>query len=385
MIRSPRALLVALASVVAVLGLVSPAQAATPVSTLTTFDDAADFRRGTLSTAVVSGDRLTMKAGTTSGVWESPWIFGSATNVIPSWNLASSNGGTSLNVWVRVRSGSKVSGWKHLATWRHALSGKKRTSYGKQSDALASVATDTVNAAKGVTFTGWQMKVELRRDAKTGAAPSVRALHLAAANVAKRSPATSKTTMTKTVDLAVPQHSQMIHRGHFPEYGGGGNAWCSPTTTSMLLRYWGKGPSASTYAWAKDTDGHVDYAARFMYDSGYRGAGNWSFAMAYASRYSTIAHAQRMVSLRDVEALIKEGVPVGASIAFAKGKLSGAPISSTAGHLVVIRGFTKSGDVIVNDPAAPKNSSVKRTYSRAQFEAAWLGGSGGLTYVVRPA
>jgi len=39
--------------------------------------------------------------------------------------------------------------------------------------------------------------------------------------------------------------------------------------------------------------------------------------------------------------------------------------------------------VIVNDPAAPKNSTVKRTYKRAQFEKAWQAGSGGIVYVIR--
>jgi hypothetical protein len=38
--------------------------------------------------------------------------------------------------------------------------------------------------------------------------------------------------------------------------------------------------------------------------------------------------------------------------------------------------------VIVNDPAAPTNAGVRRTYDRAQFERAWLDGSGGLSYVL---
>ena len=48
--------------------------------------------------------------------------------------------------------------------------------------------------------------------------------------------ATSKTTMTSTVDLAVPAYSQMLHSGHFPQYGGGGQAWCSPTSTAMAKK-----------------------------------------------------------------------------------------------------------------------------------------------------
>ena len=58
------------------------------------------------------------------------------------------------------------------------------------------------------------------------------------------------------------------------------------------------------------------------------------------------------------------GIPLAASISFSRGGLSGAPISSTAGHLVVIVGFTSTGNVIVNDPAAPSNSSVRRVYDR---------------------
>ena len=71
-----------------------------------------------------------------------------------------------------------------------------------------------------------------------------------------------------------------------------------------------------------------------------------------------------------------------ASVSFPSGALSGAPISSTAGHLLVIVGFTSTGDVVVNDPAASSSSGVRRTYDRAQLEAAWLGGSGGTAYVI---
>ena len=43
----------------------------------------------------------------------------------------------------------------------------------------------------------------------------------------------------------------------------------------------------------------------------------------------------------------------------------------------MIVGFTDDGDVIVNDPAAPRNRGVRRTYDRGQFEDAWVGRKSG--------
>jgi len=71
-------------------------------------------------------------------------------------------------------------------------------------------------------------------------------------------------------------------------------------------------------------------------------------------------------------------------VKYANGALTGSAVSSSAGHLLVIVGFTKDGRVIVNDPAASSNSSVRRVYDRGQFEKAWLGGSGGVSYIIRP-
>jgi hypothetical protein len=97
-------------------------------------------------------------------------------------------------------------------------------------------------------------------------------------------------------------------------------------------------------------------------------------------------------SLRGVERFIRAGIPVVTSITFGRGQLSGAPISATNGHLVVVVGFTAKGDVVVNDPAARSRAGVRRTYARGQFENAWLQrypsggslrGSGGLAYVIR--
>src|SRR5690606_1970955 len=127
------------------------------------------------------------------------------------------------------------------------------------------------------------------------------------------------------------------------------------------LRFWGMGPQAKNYTWASGADPWVDHAARFSYDSSYRGTGTWPFNTAYASLFGADAMVHRLADLRAMEAYVKKGMPVVASVAFKSGQLTGSPISATPGHLMVVRGFTASGDVIVNDPAGKRNSAVKRT------------------------
>ena len=51
-------------------------------------------------------------------------------------------------------------------------------------------------------------------------------------------------------------------------------------------------------------------------------------------------------------------------------------------HLLVVRGFTSSGDVAVNDPAASSDDGVSRVYDRDQFEDVWMNGSGGVAYLL---
>ena len=61
------------------------------------------------------------------------------------------------------------------------------------------------------------------------------------------------------------------------------------------------------------------------------------------------------------------------------------PVSASNGHLVVIVGFTATGDPVVNDPAARTAAGVRHVYDRAEFENAWLPTSGGVVYVIHDA
>ena len=154
------------------------------------------------------------------------------------------------------------------------------------------------------------------------------------------------------------------------EVGGGG--WCSPTAVSMVL--------AHTRTLPPTTD--IPAAAAEVFDPAYDGTGNWSFNTAWAASLAGQSFVTRLHDLRDAERFIDAGIPLVASVAYPAGALKGAPTRGTDGHLVVIRGFTSDGDVITNDPAAPTDRSVRRTYARGQFERAWLDGSGGVVYVI---
>lgn len=371
------------------LSLVPQSAHAAAAEQLTRWSTSAQFDRGTPAHVSTGGGTLRLAKPVVAsdheyGFWTSPWVatgFGAKT-LVPSWNVATPSG-TWVRVSVRVKRGSTVGSWDTMATWASGTSTKLRTSHSSQPDDLSSVNVDTLQS-RGGTFDHWQVRITLNRTKGSTATPAVRSVSGVAAKYATSAlERTSSTTMTSTKILNVPRSSQMIHRGEYPSYGGGGEAWCSPTTASMLLRFWGVGPSATDYAFAKKYDDPwVDHAAVNSYDRTYEGTGNWSFTMAYAGRYAD-AYVARIHSLRDAERLIRAGIPVGAAIAYGSGQLDGAPLRSTRGHLVAVVGFTEDGKVVVNDPAATSNANVRRTYTRSQFERAWLGGSGGIAYVVR--
>ena len=321
------------------------------------------------------------------GHWTSPWARpGYAfTELVPSWD-ATTPGDSWVRVRVRGRSeAGQVSKWYTLASWAAGDRRFHRTSSGTQADDLARVAVDTLKTNYSMGFTGWQVQVTLLRRTGTTVTPAVDTVGAMTSRLPDMGRVrTSTPGVAAGVVLPVPRYSQMIHRGHYPAYDNGGRAWCSPTSVSMVLGHLDRLPTPREYSWvpAGHPDPWVDHAARSQYDYGYEGAGNWSFSTAYAATHADNAFVTRLRSLREAERFIKAGIPLVASVRFSAGELTGAPIRSTSGHLLVIVGFTAAGDVVVNDPAAARNAGVRRVYDRGEFENAWVPESGGLVYVV---
>ena len=323
----------------------------------------------------------------TSGTFATGFGF---SELVASW-IAQTPAGTFVRVYMRAERGdTSFTKWYTMGIWAFGDGDIHRTSVGQQGDADGFIAIDTF-FAKDHPMIGYQLRLELYRSAGSSAAPTVTRIGAVASDPVNTKPyLPSATTMTARTVLPVPAYSQEIHAGEYPQYDSGGEAWCSPTSTSMVVAYWQTGPTPSDYAYVlgdypATTDPWVDYAARHTFDYHYNGAGNWPFNVAYAGNFGLDGEVTQLHSLAEAEQFIKAGIPLVASIAFSSNKLDGFLFKSTAGHLLVIVGFEQNGNPIVNDPAAKSDATVQRTYDRAQFERNWMTSTGGIVYVIHPA
>ncbi|MFJ4624467.1 peptidase C39 family protein [Streptomyces sp. NPDC088812] len=382
----------------------------------------ADWSAGTArGTRTVAGTRPGVAIGTPAGTvdltdphtgttaaweyatWTSPVhrLTVPATEAIASWN-ASTPGGTWLQAELRATySDGTDTPWYVMGRWASGDQDIRRASVDGQSDGRSTVWTDTLavdDASTGLRLTSHRLRLTLYRRPGTQLTPTVWRLGAMGSDVPDRF------TVPASVpgpagELSVPRYSQEIHTGQYPEYDNGGEAWCSPTSSQMIIEYWGGRLTPEQLAWVDPAyaDPQVCHAARSTYDHQYAGCGNWPFNAAYAATFKDLQGVvTRLTSLTDLETLIAAGIPAMTSQSFLKGELTGAGYG-TSGHLMTVVGFTAEGDVIANDPASPSNAAVRRVYRRREFENIWLrtkrydasgtvvSGTGGVCYLYFPA
>ncbi|MDT0309430.1 peptidase C39 family protein [Streptomyces sp. DSM 44917] len=383
---------------------------------------AAQWREGTgEGTAVLTGPRpgltLARPAGTleyadphtgTTRRWEyATWTSpearpaAPATELIPSWN-AETPAGTWLRAEVRATyTDGAESPWYTLGVWASGDGDIRRTSVDGQGDGRSTVWTDTlaVDDPAGPLLAAYRLRLTLCRAPGGSAAPTVRRAGAMTSALPDRFevPATAPGPAAGT-ELVVPRYSQNVHLGRYPEYDNGGEAWCSPTSSQMIVESWGHRPSPEDLAWVDPSysDPQVCHAARRTFDWGYQGCGNWPFNAAYAATHHGLRSVvTRLAALTDAERLVAAGIPLITSQSFHEAELEGAGYG-TSGHLMTVVGFTAEGDVIANDPAAEDNAGVRRVYPRRAFENVWLrtrrldeqgrerSGTGGVCYLYFP-
>jgi hypothetical protein len=147
---------------------------------------------------------------------------------------------------------------------------------------------------------------------------------------------------------------------------------CSPSSLAMVLEFWGR------------RLGTLE-VARLAQDRAVPGSfGNWTLNVAAAGALGLCGEVAWLDSMLSLQEEIASGRPAIVSIGYPPGGLSGAPVPATKGHLLVVAGFTRGGDVIAYDPAGPEAALVRRVYRRGEFERAWLGAKRGLAYRLAP-
>jgi hypothetical protein len=309
--------------------------------------------------------------------WMTSPVYGTTTpfdTLVPSWE-AVTPAGTWMELEVRVRSEGSWTPWFNMGVWASEAGSVRRHSVNGQQSGPWGVLTDTLKS-KGPGFAdAYQYRLTLFTE-QGGVSPLVRGVSVTVSDSQRHGENVGVAdTNSWGRELEVPARSQMV-------YQGGGELWCSPTSLSMVMAYWaGKigNPNLNQ---------PVPVVAAGTYDYVYQGWGNWPFNTAYASAYGLESAVSRFSSIEQVERWIEMGVPVIASIGwdnrYGERRLSGAPLTLSDGHLLVIRGFDSSGNVVVSDPAGSDDSQVRRVYRRDEFARAWFSGSGGVVYLVYP-
>ena len=304
---------------------------------------------------------------------------------IVSWNVS---GSELANVRIDVQAcySERDTKWFTIADWTGNLAKGPRTSILNQKDVDGDVLTDTFRVSRPCR----KLKLRLTlRQVEEGPLPELKLLTACFSNSSALGSEVDSSTRGETKLIEVPKRSQ----GHYEDgklkydrsrvsssfetwFKGVKQAqYCSPTSLSMVLNYWGRELKFPEFG----VD--VPEVVAGVFDEQYPGTGNWPFNCAYAGSFGGLqAYVTRLRMVSDIEKIVDNGMPVVCSVAYNLLKGNGKPPGGD-GHLVVVIGFTVDGDPIINDPG--RSDEVRQIYRRANFYRAWRD-SKQTVYIVQP-
>ncbi|MEY4386588.1 MAG: hypothetical protein RLY20_1871 [Verrucomicrobiota bacterium] len=287
-------------------------------------------------------------------VWLSPEIKARApwNQLVLSWNV-SAPPGTFLKVEACALSTNHATKFFSLGTWSPD-DVTPRSSVTNQADADGDVRADTLAIIQPADA----VQIRLTFGGTNTAAIDLKFLGISFCNTLVKPTALPPNRAAWGKELPVIERSQQSYPG--------GNGWCSPTSLSMVLNYWAT--KEAKPEWNVDAPevaaGVSDHGFKFL-------TGNWTFNTACAGTLPGLrAYVTRFSDLSEIEDFIAAGIPVIISARY--DLLQDGRADDFSGHLTVCRGFTKDGDLIINDPWTDlKVESVRHIYKRENVRRAW--------------
>lgn len=268
--------------------------------------------------------------------------------VIVSWNAEMKLAST-LVVEARAIWPERASQWYAMGFWSGETAPQGRHSVRGQKDLYGAVDTDTLVLNRPAE----RFQLRLTVSGNGSRLPKIKFIGVSAIDSKATFPPLPPNQKAWGKELEVIERSQMWYEN--------GGVLCSPTTVSMLLSYWAKGLNRP----GLNVD--VPEVVRGVYDPAWGGTGNWVFNTAYAGSFRWMrSYTTRLTDVAELESFITRGIPVGLSVCYNRLRGKGREPS---GHLVVCVGFTKTGDVIINDPGTSKN--IRKVFPRANLIDAW--------------
>jgi hypothetical protein len=285
--------------------------------------------------------------------------------LIVSWNTAAP-AGSYVKVEAEAEGPDFTTPFYTMGLWSPDDKTFPRASASGQIDSMGRVDADTLVLKHAATA----VQIKLTLDGVDGALPSMKFLGLSFCNtnVAPQAVESDHSAWGKTIPVV--ERSQQSYAG--------GNGWCSPTSLSMVLAYWG------SRLGKPDWDLDAPEVAAGVFDHNFKKAtGNWSFNAAFAGHLNGMrAYVTRFDDIPELEDWIKAGIPVIISARY--DLLQDGRAEDLNGHLTVCCGFTETGDLIINDPWTDlKVESVQHVYKRENVRRAWAT-SHNTVYLVYP-
>jgi len=285
--------------------------------------------------------------------------------LVVSWN-ASSPPGSSLKVEARAITSDHTSKFYNLGNWTPDDKAFPRASVTGQSDADGDVNVDTLVLSRPVEST--QLRLTLG-DGGAGP-PRLKFLSLSFCDTSVTPAVLPPNRAAWGKIIPTPERSQQ-------SYAGGGG-WCSPTSLSMVLSHW------AAVVHRPDWDFDAPATATGVLDHNFsKATGNWPFNTAFAGGINGLrACVTRFSDISELEDWIAAGIPVIISARY--DLLQDGRDEDLNGHLTVCRGFTDTGDLVINDPWTDvKVESIRHIYKRANVTRAWAT-SHNTVYLVYP-